>query len=159
MEYGRILADLSPCGLDCSRCAMHDNGDIARLSKNLLGALTGFEKMAEKIGDRFPAMNSYPAFTAILNFFGKAGCKGCRAGGSQTELPIGREYPFTQNNLHSLIMILRFPLRYPLGKFGQLFSQGFPNKFPPFLYGKIVYNVDNYEYPSYNEIDRAHHAS
>ena len=83
MEYGIILAALSPCGLDCSRCAMYDKGDIARLSKNLLGALTGFEKMAEKIADRFPALNSYPAFTEILNFFEKASCKGCRAGGSQ----------------------------------------------------------------------------
>ena len=81
--YTQILEGLSPCGLDCSRCAMRQNGKIAGLSAGLLEALSGFEKMAPKVADRFPAMHSYQVFTDILKFFGQAGCGGCRAGGAQ----------------------------------------------------------------------------
>lgn len=83
MEYGAILQELAPCGIDCSRCAACEKGEIKRLSVMLDNSLASFEKVAEKMARFVPALAGYPQFKEVLEFFARAGCPGCRAGGGQ----------------------------------------------------------------------------
>ena len=81
--YEDIVARLAPCGLDCERCVRYERGRVRRLATELAAALDGFENMAPRVADRLPALREYDRFAEILELFGGADCKGCRAGGVQ----------------------------------------------------------------------------
>jgi hypothetical protein len=83
LAYQDVVARLAPCGLDCERCVMYAEGRIKNLSAGLAQALEGFEKMAPRVADRLPALLEYDRFVEVLKLFTKAGCAGCRNGGSQ----------------------------------------------------------------------------
>lgn len=114
-DYQVILSELAPCGLDCSRCARYKDGEIKKLSTELVKRLEGFEKVAPKIGDFIPALKAYPQFQDILNFFTQADCTGCRFGEAQFPLCAAKtcfkekgvdfcfecgEYPCERNRFH-----------------------------------------------------------
>jgi hypothetical protein len=46
MQYEQVLLKLAPCGLDCSRCAGYRDGEIARLSRDLLSRLGNYRRLA-----------------------------------------------------------------------------------------------------------------
>lgn len=74
----KAINELAPCGLDCSRCVSYKKGEVTRLSAKLLKALTNFEKVADRSKRFNPIFNSYPEFVAILEYFTKGNCLGCR---------------------------------------------------------------------------------
>jgi hypothetical protein len=78
--YQDIVERLAPCGLDCERCVRYEQGRVKRLATELAAALEGFANMAPRVADRLPALREYDRFAEILELFGKADCKGCRAG-------------------------------------------------------------------------------
>lgn len=87
IREGRCLLDrnairkrLAPCGLDCQRCAMFAEGDIAGHSRKLAGLLEGFERAAATAAGRVPVLAGYPSFRAVLEFLSGASCAGCRHG-------------------------------------------------------------------------------
>jgi hypothetical protein len=79
MEYQMILKRLSPCGLDCHRCADFSGGEIKRLSADLKEHLAGYQRVAGLKADHNHTFGAYPAFAEILELFSKAACGGCRA--------------------------------------------------------------------------------
>lgn len=86
MDYERALRCISPCGMDCSRCADYENGEIKRLSLRLLELLGNYKPLAKMKANAKPFFNNYPEFHEILNAFAKASCSGCR--GENVTCPI-----------------------------------------------------------------------
>ncbi|MEN6351448.1 MAG: DUF3795 domain-containing protein [Syntrophomonas sp.] len=86
MEYHEILSKLSPCGLDCSRCAGFKGGPISRLSSGLLEQLGNYRIMAAIMQNFEPAFASYEQFEGILKTFAAASCEGCR--GEESLCPV-----------------------------------------------------------------------
>ena len=82
----KIIKEFAPCGIDCSRCVKFAGGTVVESSGALLAALEGFESMAERMKDKVPALASYPAFRAVLEFLSAGSCRGCRSGDSQFPL-------------------------------------------------------------------------
>jgi hypothetical protein len=80
--YDRAVECLAPCGIDCERCVMYAKGRVRNLADGLTKALTGFENMAPRVADRFPALSAYGEFRAVLDLLAGASCAGCREGGS-----------------------------------------------------------------------------
>lgn len=77
-NYEKAVIDLAPCGVDCSRCASYENGDIVRLSCELKEKLINFENLAENMKDFMPIFKYYKEFSDILNHFSTGKCPGCR---------------------------------------------------------------------------------
>lgn len=75
-----IIKRLAPCGIDCGRCVYYGEGDIKKLSVELLDKLGSYDKVAEKVADFNPLFKEYPAFKGILEFFSQGSCLGCREG-------------------------------------------------------------------------------
>lgn len=82
VTYRQVVERLAPCGIDCERCVMYAEGRVKNLATALHKALEGFENMAPRVADRYPALAAYGSFTDILDMFAGAGCTGCRNGGS-----------------------------------------------------------------------------
>jgi len=80
MDYEEIKASLAPCGLSCSTCFAHANGDIRRLSLELKEKLGNYAPYAKRyetlLGD--PIFQKYPDFKKMLDYFASENCKGCR---------------------------------------------------------------------------------
>ena len=80
MDYKKIVSELAPCGLDCSRCVFSANGSIRRNAEELREGLSGFEKMAKFFAAENPALAGYDSFIAVLDFIRSGECQGCREG-------------------------------------------------------------------------------
>lgn len=78
MDYGDAVQYLSPCGLDCGRCADYERGEIRRTSETLLALLKNYERLAKLKAQRNPAFEHYAQFTEVLKAFSQAACSGCR---------------------------------------------------------------------------------
>lgn len=79
MENNEIIGKLAFCGLDCSRCADYENGEIRNLSSKLLELLTGYERLATLKAQSIPVFSGYPEFIGILGHFSEGTCGGCRS--------------------------------------------------------------------------------
>lgn len=79
MNYEEILKMLSPCGLDCGRCADYAGGEIHRTSKNLAGLLENYQRVAGMKEDSIPVYKNYSHFKEILQCFAGGPCGGCRS--------------------------------------------------------------------------------
>lgn len=86
MEYGDVVGRLAPCGLDCSRCADYENGEIRQKSSRLIQLLGGYGRMAKLKVKMNPAFENFAQFEEILNSFSKASCGGCRS--DNTRCPV-----------------------------------------------------------------------
>jgi len=78
MNYEEIKRRLAPCGLDCGRCAGYRNGEINRLSRELIDQLGNYRRIAP-IRARADAEFAYfEQFEKILTTFATDDCNGCR---------------------------------------------------------------------------------
>lgn len=82
MSYEQAVKELSPCGLDCSRCVSYKEGKIVKLSQELIKQLTGFERMANLFKNAVPVFQNYTHFLEILKQLSTGSCPGCRYGDS-----------------------------------------------------------------------------
>lgn len=80
MKYEEIINVLAPCGLDCQKCILFEDGEIKKKSEKLQKLLEGFNKYAERFANMMPVFKEYPSFEKILNFFSTGDCQGCREG-------------------------------------------------------------------------------
>jgi len=80
MSYEKAVKDLAPCGIDCSRCVAYEDGDVVKLSKELMEKLTNYEKMAKRMEDFVPVFKNYDGFLSVLEHFSNGKCPGCRNG-------------------------------------------------------------------------------
>jgi hypothetical protein len=78
MEYAEVTKRLSTCGLDCSRCAEYDQGEIKELSEKMLELLSGYARVAGMKADQQPVFKHYKQFEDILKALSLATCAGCR---------------------------------------------------------------------------------
>ncbi|MDA8220997.1 DUF3795 domain-containing protein [Desulfosporosinus sp.] len=86
MEKSKVIEKLSVCGLDCSRCADYENGEIRNLSSKLSELLNGYGRLAKMKAENAPVFQGYPEFVSILNHFAKGTCSGCRSDNVQCPL-------------------------------------------------------------------------
>lgn len=78
MEYSEVVKHLAPCGMDCSRCADYVNGEIKRLSSELLERLGNYEPVARMKSSGNPSFEGYAQFAQILKSLSDGACSGCR---------------------------------------------------------------------------------
>ena len=87
MDYREAVQDLAPCGLDCSRCADHERGEIKQLSQRLRQLLGNYGRLAQIKAAEKPAFEHYAHFREILSLFADGpSCGGCRS--AQVKCPI-----------------------------------------------------------------------
>lgn len=79
MKYKDVVNMLSPCGLDCGRCADWQNGEIRQLSRRLVQLLEGYDRVAGMKSDSLPIFKNYQHFKEILGSFAAGPCGGCRS--------------------------------------------------------------------------------
>jgi hypothetical protein len=79
MTYDEVVRKLAPCGLDCSRCADYQDGEIKELSAKLLDLLEGYERLATLKSTIIPAFKGYGEFKELLELFAHVSCGGCRS--------------------------------------------------------------------------------
>ncbi|ATW25089.1 DUF3795 domain-containing protein [Candidatus Formimonas warabiya] len=77
MALCEIVNKIAACGLDCSRCADYENGEIKKLSRRLQGLLKGYERLALIKAKTNPAFEGFKDFQELLNIFAGASCGGC----------------------------------------------------------------------------------
>ena len=78
MKYGDAVQNLSPCGIDCGRCADNENGEIRQLSTRLIRLLGNYERLAKLKAEKNPVFEHYAQFEDVLRSFSQAACSGCR---------------------------------------------------------------------------------
>lgn len=79
MEEAEIVKHLSPCGLDCTRCADYIDGKIQKNSRQLAYDLGNYSRMANMRQQHQPVFAQYAAFREVLEVFSQASCGGCRS--------------------------------------------------------------------------------
>lgn len=79
-ELETIKQRLAPCGLHCGKCFAFKEGDIARLSTDLVQVLGGFAAYAERFVTVLddPVFLKYPTFQEFLDYLSTGICGGCR---------------------------------------------------------------------------------
>ena len=78
MDYSEAKARLAPCGLDCSRCADYEHGEIKGVSTRLIELLGNYLPLARMKERAVPVFEHYEQFHELLKEFSRAGCSGCR---------------------------------------------------------------------------------
>jgi len=86
MDYHEVVKRLAPCGLDCTRCADYESGEIKNLSLRLLELLGNYGRLAKIKAGAEPVFGDYPQFSALLTRFSRSSCSGCR--GENVQCPI-----------------------------------------------------------------------
>ncbi len=79
MKYEGIVKNIAPCGLDCSRCADYEDGEIKVLSSKLKSLLSGYKRVAQLREAISSSYVGYDAFETMLDQFAGASCGGCRS--------------------------------------------------------------------------------
>lgn len=79
MDYKDVLANLSPCGLDCSRCADYCDGEIQHYAAELRELLSNYDRLAKIKAGAQPSFKHFPEFKELLTYFASARCGGCRS--------------------------------------------------------------------------------
>ena len=77
-EHEQILAQISPCGLDCGRCMQNPASPISRMAADLRQNLGNFQNYAPVFSRGEPIFDDYPQFQALLERLAKGACRGCR---------------------------------------------------------------------------------
>jgi len=82
VSYDTVKEHIAPCGLNCSKCALHIDGDIMRLSAALADALgPNFGSYAQRLFTAVdPVFEEYEAFRELLDYFASGSCRSCRSG-------------------------------------------------------------------------------
>ncbi len=82
MDHDQLLAVLSPCGLDCSRCVSSASGVVRQGAEALAAKLAGFAAKAPLFAAHAPALAHWAEFEAVLAFLQEGACTGCRTPGA-----------------------------------------------------------------------------
>jgi hypothetical protein len=79
MNREKIILEVSPCGIDCSRCFGLIDGE-ARKHAVALQEIFGesFEKFAERFSEYVPVLGKYGDFREFVDFLAEVDCAGCR---------------------------------------------------------------------------------
>ncbi len=80
MTYDEIKKILAPCGLNCKKCQMYEDGEIRHHAAEMKRLLAAFDGYAERFSRFLPVYKRYPEFKELLAHFSQANCKGCRQG-------------------------------------------------------------------------------
>ncbi len=123
MNYDDIVNKLTPCGLDCERCASYTGGEIQQLSRRLIESLGNFARVAKLSAAVKPEFEHYEDFVSILNHFASGSCPGCRS--AEVNCPI--KCPFEACRSKGIDFCFQCE-EYPCGslsssKFGEFFQQ------------------------------------
>lgn len=86
MKYEEVVKRLAPCGLDCSRCADYERGEIKELSEKLVQLMGNYRPVAKMKMEKHPFFGNYQHFEEILDSFSRASCSGCR--GDNVQCPL-----------------------------------------------------------------------
>jgi hypothetical protein len=80
MNDKKIKATLAPCGLCCTTCFAHVDGDIRMYSMKLKEKLGSFHINAQRFEELLddPIFKNYPYFREMLDYFASVDCNGCR---------------------------------------------------------------------------------
>lgn len=78
MSHSDSVLALAPCGLDCSRCFAHRDGEIRKSACSLRDALGQFDSYAERFSAFIPEFSGYTRFKAVLSSLANGDCPGCR---------------------------------------------------------------------------------
>ncbi len=73
------MEHLAPCGLDCTRCPDYTDGETRELASMLQECLGDYERRARLKSDTIPVFAGWSQFAAILDYFSRASCCGCRS--------------------------------------------------------------------------------
>jgi hypothetical protein len=79
MTREKIIAEVAPCGIDCSRCIALIDGD-ARKHAVALQEIFGpaFQRWAERFTEYVPVFAKYGEFREFVDFLAGVDCTGCR---------------------------------------------------------------------------------
>ncbi len=89
MTREEIIAAVSPCGIDCSRCIALVGGDARKHAIALQEVLgPSFEKWADRFTAYVPAFAKYRDFREVLDLLAGVDCIGCR-NPAEKEKPCG----------------------------------------------------------------------
>lgn len=86
MEYNEVVKCLAPCGMDCSRCADFEKGEIKHISIELIQRLGNYRPVAKMKSTSKPIYEGFTQFEEILTSFANAACSGCR--GDNVQCPL-----------------------------------------------------------------------
>ena len=80
MTTEKIEAAIAPCGLCCTTCFAHVDGDIRRISLKLKEKLGNFHVNAKRFEVLMddPIFKKYSDFKEMLDYFAAENCRGCR---------------------------------------------------------------------------------
>ncbi len=78
MDYQEVITRLAPCGLDCSRCADRQDGEIGALSARLQELLGNYQRLAAMKAAGRPEFAHYEQFATVLAALARPACSGCR---------------------------------------------------------------------------------
>ncbi|AFM40439.1 hypothetical protein Desaci_1420 [Desulfosporosinus acidiphilus SJ4] len=109
MDTTEAINNLSVCGLDCSRCADYENGEIRNLSAKLSDLLKGYERLAKMKAENTPNFKGYPEFVSILNHFAKCTCSGCKSENIQCPLDCHAKTCRKERNINFCFECDEFP--------------------------------------------------
>jgi len=81
VSYDTVREHIAPCGLNCTKCIAHSDGDIRHLSSALADALgPNFGAYAQRFSAANPAFEGYEAFRTLLDHLAGGSCASCRSG-------------------------------------------------------------------------------
>ena len=109
VEKSEVIGKLSVCGLDCSRCADYENGEIRSLSSKLSELLNGYGRLAKMKTENDPVFKGYPEFVSILSHFAKGTCGGCRSNNVQCPLECHAKTCRKERNINFCFECDEFP--------------------------------------------------
>ena len=79
MKKEEIILEVSPCGVDCSRCIALLDGDARRHAVALQEVFgPSFHKWAERFAKFIPVLAKYGEFREFIDFLAGVDCLGCR---------------------------------------------------------------------------------
>jgi hypothetical protein len=76
----KIKKAMAPCGLCCTTCFAHKDGDIRKYSLKLKEKLGNFHINAKRFETMLddPVFKKYTVFKELLDYFSSENCSGCR---------------------------------------------------------------------------------
>lgn len=109
VEYLEVKTRLAPCGLDCSRCADYEHGEIKATSVLLLELLGNYGRLAQMKSKAFPVLENYPQFRDVLSAFAGASCSGCRGDHILCPTRCSAKICHRENNVDFCFQCLNYP--------------------------------------------------
>ncbi len=118
MNYAEIVEVLAPCGLNCSRCAEYEKGEIKQSSDKLLTLLGNYQRIAAFKEKSKPAFSAYQQFVDILNIFAQAPCGGCRSEGNYCPVTCAAKTCYREQGIDFCFQCSQFPCdkQIPVGE-------------------------------------------